>query len=192
MLKLVLAALAAALVLPGAAAAQQLPVIAELKAAQQMLQGDPTDENYFVLYPVRLAKDLTGAWFPMAGLGNMNVAGQPQINDECTNDAVDVDASNPFEIKVTRSAGTKDQIDTYLNSMGGVLYAMTTDVSRLETINNYDKTSQKDRDDMTFTAGDYNGVAVLLRPSPDVLIIEVANTTGLHNKAPSILGRCND
>lgn len=193
MLKLSLAATAAFVVVGSAAYAQQPPpVIAELKAAQAMLQGDPTRDDYLVGYPVAIAKDLTGAWFPMSGLGNMIVAGQRNINDECENDAIDIDASNPFEIKVTRSAGTADQTDTYLNSMGGVLYAETTDVHRLETVNGYDATKQKDRDDMVFIAANYNGTAVVLRPSPNVLIIEVANTTGLDNKAPTILGRCND
>ena len=193
MLKQTIAAAAVLICMGGGALAQQSPpVIAELKSAQKMLQGDPTSENFRSLYPVKLATDLTGTWFPMAGLGNMNVAGQRQVSDECENDALDFDASNPFEIKMSRHEGTADAIDTYFNNMGGMLYAMTTDVHVLETINGYDATQQKDRDQMVDMAANFNGVAVLLRPSADVLIIEVANTTGIESKAPVLLGRCND
>ena len=156
----------------------------------QLRLPDLTDLHFSTDYPGQLADHLTGRWVVINDEDMSQSAGDKSLQDACDARAVRINASDPFDIRLTQQPDTDQELEIDLVSLGGLLYQMQTSVSTLEKVNHFNPAEQSHRDGLLSTMQKISGRAMLLRPAVDVFLIQMADVQlGVFAK-PQILARC--
>ena len=174
--KIALAGLAAVLVLTGStpaalAAGKKISQDDQLNAVRALLLVPRGDFHFLSAYPIALADGLSGDWAQTQGTEEDKGSYAQLAAKVCVATAVNIDASDPLHLRFSRTRGNATIITEY-NNVGGNVYAERTDAKQLAEANGYDISTGAGQLGMAHAGDDWNGTSIILRPTPDILIIE--------------------
>lgn len=176
-----LAAATVALTLPSAASAASL--FEQYQATSALLLGTAGDPGgYMTNYPAKLIENLNGVWTNIGPL-QLTQDSPDLIAKTCQAQPVAVAAASPSAIKMVRNQGTDKEVTTTFTSMGGNFYGQATEPGPLLHWMGLEGDGAVAQMQMPVIQQN-NGVATILRPSADILVIQTNYGT------PTILGRC--
>jgi hypothetical protein len=178
-------ALVAALLVPSVAlGAGPTPTLAEqFNAANAMMQGTASDpSSYFATYAQKMIEGLDGTWTTI-GFLNYTQDNPDLLAKACQKQSITVAVEAPFAIKLTHNAGTDDEFASTYTSNGGNLFGVSTPPGPLLHRMGLDQ-GKMPIDASLRVISNSNGIATILRPSPDILIIQT------NYGYPTVLGRC--
>jgi hypothetical protein len=180
-MRTLLVAVAAALALPSAASAASL--FEQYQATSALLLGTAGDPGgYLANYPVKLIENLNGKWTNIGPL-QLTQDNQDLIAKACQAQPIAVAAADPSMIKMVHNQGTDHEVTTTFTSMGGNFYGQATEPGPLLHWMGLDGDGPVAEMKVPVVQQN-NGVATILRPSVDILVIQTNYGT------PTILGRC--
>lgn len=175
--KLALASAAVAFAMLGAfasdavAAGKKISQDDQLNAVRGLLLVQRSDFHFLSSYPIALANGLSGDWAQAQGTEEDKGTYAQLAAKVCVQTPVNIDASDPLHLRFSRNRGNSTIITEY-NNVGGNVYAERTDAAQLAEANGYDITNGPGQLGMARAGDDWNGISTMLRPTPDILIIQ--------------------
>lgn len=168
----------------GAGEAAAAPTLAaQFNAADTMMQGTASDpSSYFATYASKLMEGLDGIWTTV-GFLHYTEDNPDLLAKACQKQPIDVQVAGPFLVKMTYYAGSDKEFASTYTSNGGNVFGVSTPPDPLLHRMGLDQ-GKMPIDASLRVISNANGTATMLRPSPDILIIQT------NYGYPNVLGRC--
>jgi hypothetical protein len=155
-------------------------------AARSLFVVDPSDTSeFYANYARRLMQGIEGKWFPIGVLQVDSDEEQADVYAKaCELNAFAVSVKSDYTLVFDRQV-KNGTVTTIYTSRGGSAFGVYTDAEQLFEWLGFTDDLIKSNPMIAFSPlSNTNGIATIMRPSPDVLTIET------NYGAPVIFGRC--
>ena len=161
-------------------------IAGEVSAAIDLFRLDELGKQDFSnTYPLTLADGLTGRWAPLnLAATKGDKPAEKDLIKTCDGHSVRINAGDHFNIRIIEAPDADQEYEVTLASLGGMSFQMQPSVTMLEKANHFDPKEEYHRSSLLSVMKATSGPAVLLRPSPNVFLVQ------LFGQEPQIYVRC--